>query len=442
MGYYAGRENTGGGLVAVGYLSGWNNTGASNCVMIGRSTGKDNTGARLQAFGYDCGNGNTYDDVLLIGYDLDASAAHEFRLGNTNSNSTPLLYGEMDHVNVVIGYGDENNDYPTLEIHGKPAGDALQKFAMEHSSDNPNVFRFVQDTEVETTAHELGGNTSTYLWEVYNSDDKEIIGVSGDLDVRIGYGSVEGDTPVWRHYSYPTGAPDQQQVTYTHANGTYTIEAADYVDEMILKLGGTSSTQLVQVVDSAGERQFEAAADGDVYVQNRLGIGADPGHPLYVYADSAERLRVQDDGTLRINDEYDMPTVDGDANDVMTTDGADTVSWTSLSEWFATATGYSGSDVQIYGNDSGSQSWENLNPSTSVDTIGSAAEGSESADATTWTAGGTNGVEIYEVTRIGYYDAGDETLYAYVRKMTYNRFGCLYSVSGETRVSIEVPEAC
>lgn len=61
---------------------------------------------------------------------------------------------------------------------------------------------------------------------------------------------------------------------------------------------------------------------------------------------------------------------------------------------------------------------------------------SSTANTTTWTAGGTKGVTEREVSRVvwtGTY------LYGFYRTKTYDRFGRLYSISGETRFTIDTP---
>lgn len=86
----------------------------------------------------------------------------------------------------------------------------------------------------------------------------------------------------------------------------------------------------------------------------------------------------------------------------------------------------------------------------SPSTLGAGSEGSETANAATWsravvTSGtdyGDTPLELWTVCRVGYYDAGDETLWAYMRKLTFDASGRLKSVSAETRVSVDVAEAC
>jgi hypothetical protein len=80
-------------------------------------------------------------------------------------------------------------------------------------------------------------------------------------------------------------------------------------------------------------------------------------------------------------------------------------------------------------------------PSTSVTTLGAASEGSETAATDTWTSGGDNGLAEWYVSRVVYNDgAATPTLYAFLRKRTYDKYGRLYAVSAETRITVDVPE--
>ena len=78
---------------------------------------------------------------------------------------------------------------------------------------------------------------------------------------------------------------------------------------------------------------------------------------------------------------------------------------------------------------------------TPLTTIGGNTEGTETADTSTWTRG-SHAMEVWAVSRVVYNDAGDKVLYAFVRKWTYDTLGCLYSISAETRISVDVTDAC
>lgn len=74
--------------------------------------------------------------------------------------------------------------------------------------------------------------------------------------------------------------------------------------------------------------------------------------------------------------------------------------------------------------------------------IGSAAEGNEAADSNDGTCNGTNGLDVFTTSRVGYFESGDETLYGYMREWKFDKKGHLISVSAETRYTINAPDDC
>lgn len=75
--------------------------------------------------------------------------------------------------------------------------------------------------------------------------------------------------------------------------------------------------------------------------------GNDPIFKIYNANNTSEVFKVQG-STIRINDVYNMPTADGSANQVLTTDGSGTLSFTTVSATPA------GSNTEIQFNDGGS----------------------------------------------------------------------------------------
>jgi hypothetical protein len=49
---------------------------------------------------------------------------------------------------------------------------------------------------------------------------------------------------------------------------------------------------------------------------------------------------------------------------------------------------------------------------------------------------------LWVQTRSAYFHAGDEKLYGYRQKWSFDACGLLIAVSGETRYEIDVPEDC
>ncbi len=83
-----------------------------------------------------------------------------------------------------------------------------------------------------------------------------------------------------------------------------------------------------------------------------------------------------------------------------------------------------------------------IHDATPTTTVGTTAE-TEAAQTDDWDiyTADLNG-KLTMCTRVAYNDAGDETLYAYYRDVFIDHHGRLTGVSAETRVTIDVPEAC
>lgn len=124
----------------------------------------------------------------------------------------------------------------------------------------------------------------------------------------------------------------------------------------------------------------------------------------------------------------------------------DVISWDNTTSAFVVSPmlTLANGDQQRY--NATTKKWEKavgpLNPGGAVDTIGSAAEGAEGADSTSKVFNNGKGLAFWDQTRQAYFDAGDQTWYAYARLKTYDRFGRFYSMSAETRIEIDatVPE--
>lgn len=76
--------------------------------------------------------------------------------------------------------------------------------------------------------------------------------------------------------------------------------------------------------------------------------------------------------------------------------------------------------------------------------LGTSGEGSETAAADSYDIATDRGkgLSMTLMTRMAYYDSGNQTLYGYTRTFEYDEYGHLISVSAESRVTIEVPEVC
>jgi hypothetical protein len=84
-----------------------------------------------------------------------------------------------------------------------------------------------------------------------------------------------------------------------------------------------------------------------------------------------------------------------------------------------------------------------LGATASPTTVGSATEGSETADTASWSrATSATPVNLYCVSRVVYNASGDQTLYQFMRELSFDARGLLLAVSAETRVTVDVTESC
>lgn len=77
-------------------------------------------------------------------------------------------------------------------------------------------------------------------------------------------------------------------------------------------------------------------------------------------------------------------------------------------------------------------------------TIGDSIEGTEAVDTETFDIGGnqTSPLDMYQESRIGYFEAGDEILYGYARRVRKDSNGMEYRVDTEVRYTVDTPDTC
>jgi len=78
-----------------------------------------------------------------------------------------------------------------------------------------------------------------------------------------------------------------------------------------------------------------------------------------------------------------------------------------------------------------------------VQAIGDTDEGSEAADTTSFEVGTDDkGMDLSFMSRVAYFHSGDKKLYGYIRTLRIDRTGLVVSISGETRIEIDVAGPC
>lgn len=82
------------------------------------------------------------------------------------------------------------------------------------------------------------------------------------------------------------------------------------------------------VYNSTGYVGYWGVFNGDYDMDFGTGGGNSTGK-VNIVCNSQPKMTIENDGTVTINNQYELPTNDGGAGDVMTTDGAGVVSWQS-----------------------------------------------------------------------------------------------------------------
>ena len=130
---------------------------------------------------------------------------------------------------------------------------------------------------------------------------------TGEASVALGYANdATGD------YSTTSGNSNVASGNSSSANGAHTV-ARSY-GEFSIGVNGTSYTANSTTAWDAGDRVFS------------IGNGT-----TSATADRSNALVIYKDGTMNINDAYNMPNADGTAGQVMMTDGSGIASWQSIS---------------------------------------------------------------------------------------------------------------
>jgi hypothetical protein len=80
-----------------------------------------------------------------------------------------------------------------------------------------------------------------------------------------------------------------------------------------------------------------------------------------------------------------------------------------------------------------------IDPGLDVQVIGLETEGTDRPLLDTWVAGGDLGAARWVITRVVYDHTGSKIAYAFARKETFDKYGRLYSISAETRITVDVP---
>lgn len=381
------RESTTGfGNVAVGVGAGRNVNGNSN-VFIGRESGYDNSTLRAM-------NGSVF-----IGANSGRSESSSNRLYIENSSADQygaLIYGEFDNdllrVNGVLNI---NNQYSLPAADGainqvlQTNGSGALTWVNQNSTGAQQIDE-LSDGTYDSTARSVylgegAGNSETSsaqfntvlgyqsLFSNSVSNGNTSIGYqtmyfsTGGNNTAMGQQALSNATGggncamgLWAARQNTSGSSNVSlgvQAYYDNTTGSGNVIvgglAGRYVNGSSNVMIGSGAGNSGSSIRSMSGNVFIGAASGALETgSNKLYIeNSNSSSPLVYGEFDTNLLRVN--GTLDVNNQYSFPTADGTADQVMQTDGAGNLSWTTLSFSDATTASngltLSANDVQLGG---------------------------------------------------------------------------------------------
>ncbi len=321
--------------VFVGIQAGYTNTTGEKNSFFGTGAGVLNTnGSYNTAIGFAAGFYNeTGSNNVFVGYNagFNETGSNKLYIENSNSSS-PLIYGEFDNNLVKINGTLNINgafDFPTSD------GTTSQVLTTDGSgtvswSDLDNTL--LSDTDADTKI------------QVEESSDEDIIrfDLGGTEYLRLNEWRIEPQNTGYSVFiGENAGANDDLSDNYNVFIG-YEAGKVNQSGNKNVFLGYQAGK-----ANTTGEKNTylgyqagltNSTGSGNIFIGNWAGLGetGSSSNKLYIANSSTsspliygefdnDLLRIN--GTLNINSEYSFPTADGSANQVLTTNGSGTLSW-------------------------------------------------------------------------------------------------------------------
>ncbi|MFK7798188.1 MAG: hypothetical protein AB8E82_12095 [Aureispira sp.] len=265
--------------------------------------GEDNQSTNRYSYTYGEANISSERYAYTHGQDNQATERYAYAYGETNvaSGTSAFAFGQ-DNVasgNASFAFGETT--------------EAQNDFAVAFGEDNiasgtySVVIGGFQNTSVREGAGIIGGRGNT-------ADGNYAVVIGGrDNQIDDQYSAVIGgrDNQATNEYAVVLGGRENSaDGLYSSASGRASIAAS--FGEMVVGLYNTTYTP----ISANGWR----AADRIFVIGNGTGNAA-----------RSNAMTVYKDGSININDAFTLPTTDGGAGEVLTTDGSGLVSWQATS---------------------------------------------------------------------------------------------------------------
>ena len=333
---YLGSENT-----FLGHFAGKSGSGDLN-IFIGRSTGNGSTGSENIFIGNFAGSNQTGSDQLYI---------------DNSSSSNPLIYGEFDNDLLRInGTLNINNAFSFPTADGA-TGQVLQ-------TDGSGNLTWIASTSTDNQALSLATNTlsltnggSVNLSSYLDNTDAQALSLATNTLSLTNGGSVNLSS-----YLDNTDAQTLSLVANTLSltnGGSVDLSSLDRItnsggwsatannSNLSIKDGLNSerfnfsdnnltmSTGLNSNFGNIHTIEFENGSDNNQIVNTfpsliSLPAPTNSDYLMQFSVKGNEALELRGDKSVQISDSYTLPTSDGNANEVLVTDGSGNTSWKNV----------------------------------------------------------------------------------------------------------------
>ena len=337
LGYQSGFNNTtGSNNTFMSYRAGYNNTTGTENTFIGYKSGLGNTeGSYNVMLGHETGFSNTTGDKnVLIGYraGYNENGSNKLYIENSNSSS-PLIYGEFDNDLLRInGTLNINNAFSFPTVDGS--------FNQILATDGSGTLSWTDLSLSNLT--DADGDTKI---QVEESSDEDIIrfDLGGTEFLRLDSGRIKvANTGYSIFLGSNTGVnddfTDNANVFIGNSAGRY--NTSGYHNVGLGNHANQDNTTGYGNVALGYGAGFTNAGSENIFLGYRAGYNEAGSNKLYIENSNSSSPLIygefdndllQVNGTLNINNAFSFPTIDGNSNQVLSTDGSGTLSWTDLS---------------------------------------------------------------------------------------------------------------
>jgi len=318
------------------------NTGGSVFIGDGAGTNDDLTNNQNVFIGQNAGSSNTTGELNT------ASGVNAFRFNTTGIRNT--AYGTAALYNNTTGSSNTANGYGTLFLNTTGSLNVANGYGALNSnttgSSNTAVgylslFNNTASNNTGVGVNSLFNNT-TGFGNTAIGDASLQNNTTSSRNTATGSGSLQNNTGGWNSAFGFQSLNANTTGSLNAAFGTYSLRAITTASGNSAFGYGTLANNLTGASNVAmgQEAGGNTTGSGHVFLGFQAGRDATGDNKLYIDNSSTntpliygefDNDLVRVNGTLDINNAYTLPTTDGTASQVLTTDGSGTVSWAAAS---------------------------------------------------------------------------------------------------------------